>query len=91
LSSSCGEREAEHAQVLSGDLPHVFPSNEGVNKEHGKVVDSGVLDGANVLAGVFGVPVGRNTLPNTQNLGVHLLIVGDEPLMRDPKQSQNSW
>jgi hypothetical protein len=54
-------------------------------------VDSGVLDGANVLAGVFGVPVGRNTLPNTQNLGVHLLIVGDEPLMRDPKQSQNSW
>jgi hypothetical protein len=77
-------REAEHAQVLSGDLPHVSTSKKGVRKEHGEVADNGVLDGADVLHGVFGVPVGRNTLPNTQNLSVHLLIVVDEPLMREP-------
>jgi hypothetical protein len=79
------ESEVEHAQVLSGDLSHVSPSKESVRKEHGKVADSGVLDGVDVLVGVVGVPVGRNTLQNTHNLGIHLLIVTDDPLMREPK------
>jgi hypothetical protein len=75
------EHEEKHAQVLRGYLPHVSPSKEGVCKEHGEVADGGVLDGADVLHGALGVPVDRNVLPNTQNLGIHLFIITDDPLM----------
>jgi hypothetical protein len=62
------EGHVEHADVRAYHSPNVSPSEQGVHKEHGEIVDGWVLDHRHFLPRIVQNPMDINIPPSNHAL-----------------------